>query len=211
VDETGFAPTLPTHQSWSVVGQPKRVPYEAPQGRRVNTLGAYFSHGPQTGRFDFYSLVSLPTLRTQPPRDPAEQAAAHGLSAEEVGKIDSVVFLGFLWTVAGRPAAAGNEWRRERPLHFVLDNYSVHKSARVKEEQAALAAAGIFLCYLPAYSPELSRMEPQWQNLKGAGMPERSYTTAGELKQAVDRACLRQAKELRQLHAETTALLPRTP
>lgn len=202
---------MPTSHSWSERGTPRRVSYEAPQGRRVNTLGAYFSHGPQTGRFECYSLASLPVSRSKQPLCPAAQAAAHGLTEEEVGKLDSEVFLGFLWTVAGRPADAGNDWRRERPLHFVVDNYSVHQSGRVKQEQPALAAAGIHLFYLPSYSPDLSRIEPHWQNLKGAGMPERTYRTAGELKKAVDVACLRKAKELRQIYAETTALLPRTP
>jgi putative transposase len=211
VDEAGFAPTLPTRQSWSEVGQRRRIPYEAPQGRRVNTLGAYFSHGPQTGHFEFYSLVTLPTRRQKHPPAVAVQAVAHGLTAEEVGKIDSEVFLAFLWTVAGRPSEAGEDWRRERPVHFVVDNYSVHKSERVQQEQAALAAAGIHLFYLPSYSPELSRMEPHWQNLKGAGMPERTYPTAGALKRAVDLACLRTAKELRQSYAEPAVSLPRTP
>lgn len=211
MDETGFAPSLPTRSSWSEVGKPRRVPYEAPQGRRVNTLGAYFSHGPQTGQFEFYSLVSLPASRGKQPLPLAEQAAAHGLTAEEVGKIDAEVFLGFLWTVAGRPTDAGNDWRLERPVYFVVDNYSVHKCERVQQEQPALAAAGIYLFYLPSYTPELSRIEPHWQNLKGEGMPERTYSTAGELKKAVDVACLRKAKELRQIHPETPALVPRTP
>jgi hypothetical protein len=211
VDEAGFAPTLPISYSWSVVGQPRRVPYEAPQGRRVNALGAYFSHGPCAGTLDFYSLASLPVRRGKEPLPVAEQAATHGLTAEEVGKIDSEVFLGFLWTVAGRPADGGENWQRERPLHFVVDNYSVHKSERVKQEQPALAAAGIQLFYLPSYSPELSRMEPHWQNVKGAGMPERSQTTAGALKHAVDLALIRKACELREAYTDTLNLLPRTP
>lgn len=211
MDEAGFAPTLPTRQSWSERGQPRRVPYEAPQGRRVNTLGAFFSHGPQTGQFEFFSLATLPQSRQKQPPSPAAQAVAHGLTEAEVGKLDSEVFLAFLWTVAGRPSHAGSDWRRERPVHFVVDNYSVHKSERVQQEQAALVAAGIHLFYLPAYSPELSRIEAHWQNLKGAGMPERTHLTAGALKSAVDRACLRMAKELRQSYAETAALLSRTP
>ena len=211
VDEAGFAPTLPTSYSWSVKGQPRCVAYEAPQGRRVNALGAYFSHGPQTGALAFYSLASLPKPRGKQPPSLAEQAAAQGLEEEEVGKLDAEVFLGFLWTVAGRPADAGADWRRERPLHFVVDNYSVHRSERVRLEQGSLAAAGIHLFYLPAYSPELSRMEPHWQDLKGPGMPERSQSLLGNLKQAVDRALVRKAIELRQVHQKTDHLLPRTP
>ena len=203
VDEAGFAPTLPTSYSWSVKGQPRCVAYEAPQGRRVNALGAYFSHGPQAGTLTSFSLASLPERRGKDPLPREQQAAAQGLRGEEVGKIDSEVFLAFLWTVAGRPADAGGDWRRERPVHFVVDNYSVHTSERVKLEQRALAAAGIHLFYLPSYSPELSRMEPQWRDIKGPGMPERSQTLLGNLKQAVDVALARRAIELRQVHQGT--------
>ena len=62
--------TLPTGSSWSAVGQALRVPYEAPQGRRINVIGAYFSHGPEVGRFEYasyaspvsYTHLTLPTI-----------------------------------------------------------------------------------------------------------------------------------------------------
>ena len=211
VDEAGFAPTLPTSYSWSLRGQPRPVAYEAPQGRRVNVIAGYFTHGPQAGTLTSFSLASLPKRRGKAPVPREQQAAKHGLAAEEVGKIDSEVFLAFLWTVAGRPADAGADWRRERPVHFVVDNYSVHTSERVKLERRALATAGIHLFYLPAYSPELSRMEPQWRDIKGPGMPERSQALVGQLKQAVDLALARKAVELRHAHQGTDHLLPRTP
>lgn len=47
---------------------------------------------------------------------------------EDVGKIDSEVFLAFVWQLGGRPTDAPPDWKRERPL--VVDNYSVHKGAR---------------------------------------------------------------------------------
>ena len=43
------------------------------------------------------------------PKPLAEQAAAYGLTAEEIGVIDSEVFLGFVWQLAGRAVAAGGE------------------------------------------------------------------------------------------------------
>ena len=42
LDECGFAPTLPTGYSWTLPGERRFVRYEAPQGRRVNALAAYF-------------------------------------------------------------------------------------------------------------------------------------------------------------------------
>jgi hypothetical protein len=198
IDEAGFAPTLPTSYSWGPVGQRLRVPYEAPQGRRVNVIGGYFSHGPQAGTFSFLSFAALPRSRSQQPRkSEAERAAAHGLAPEAVGVIDSEVFLAFAWMLAGRPRDGAPGWRRERPLHLVVDNYSVHKSERVKEELPRLAAADVHLFYLPPYSPELSEIEPIWQDVKYRGLPVRSHPLLGGLKGAVDLALAGKAVELR--------------
>lgn len=46
LDESGFSPSLPLGHSWSLPGQRKRVPYEYPQGRRVNVLATYEPLGP---------------------------------------------------------------------------------------------------------------------------------------------------------------------
>jgi transposase len=50
LDQSGFAPTLPTGYSWGRLGTRLVVPYEAPQGRRVNVVGAlapYAAGGPR--------------------------------------------------------------------------------------------------------------------------------------------------------------------
>lgn len=199
VDQAGFALTLPTNYSWGPVGQRLGIPYEAPQGRRVNAVGGYFSHGPQAGTLSFLTFAALPRSRAKQPRkSAAERAAQHGLTGEEVGVIDSEVFLAFVWLLAGRPVDAAAEWRRERPLHLALDNYSVHKSDRVKEELPRLAAADIHLFYLPPYSPELSRIEPIWQDVKYRHLTVRSHGSLGELKRAVDRGLCGKAVELRE-------------
>jgi len=171
-------------------------------------MGAYFTHGPLTGAFPFVSFASLPKSRAKQPRKTeAERAADHGLLPEEVGGLDAEGFLAFLWTIAGRPAAEASEsWRRDRPLVIVLDNYSVHKSTRVKEEVERLRAANIELFYLPSYSPELSKIEPIWQDVKYREMQTRSYTDLGALKRAVDRALAAKAIMLR----EAAPLLHRT-
>jgi hypothetical protein len=170
----------------------------------VNVIGAYFSHGPLAGEFPFVSYASLPRNKAKQPRKSAdEQAAAHGLRPEEVGTLDAEVFLAFLWTLAGKGGEQGADWRRERPLMVALDNYSVHKSERVKQELPALTAADIHLVYLPAYSPELSAIEPIWRDVKYHGLPERSYRTCGGLKRAVDRSLAGKAIQLREAQRET--------
>jgi DDE superfamily endonuclease len=189
------------------VGTPLRVGYEAPQGRRLNVIGGYFSHGPEAGRFEFASLASLPEGSRKPgapPRKPlTERAAAHGLTEDEVGVIDSEVFLAFVWQLAGRPVEGADPWRRERPLVVVVDNYQVHRSERVRAELPGLRAADIHLFYLPAYSPELSRIEAIWHDVKYHRLPTRSYRELGLLKRAVERALVEKRLDLRQAHAQS--------
>jgi putative transposase len=205
LDEAGFAMTLPTSYSWSLVGEALRVPYEAPQGRRVNALGAYFSQGPDAGRFAFESYASVPKQKGKTTRKtPAEIAAAHGLEPDCLGPIDSERLLAFLWRIAGRPALYLDDWRRKRPLWIVLDNYSVHKSQALKEALSHLEAANVFLFYLPAYSPELSEIEPIWRAVKGHGMPYRSHTVLGQMKRAVDDALSDKARQLQEGQTKTT-------
>ena len=213
IDEAGFAPTLPTSYSWSPVGEPLSVPYEAPQGRRVNAIGAYFSHGPLAGEFHFETCARLPERRTPKPergeRRLAERAARHGLVPEDVGVIGSDRLLAFVWKVAGRPAIAADDWRREIPLVIAIDNYSVHKSERVQAELPLLAAADIYFFYLPAYSPELSRIEAVWLDTKHHELTQRSYIRLGELKSAVDAGLTRKAAALREAHGPTVESLRR--
>ena len=207
VDEAGFSMTLPPGGSWFPVGERLHVPYEAPQGRRVNVIGAHFTHGPQAGRFEVQSWASLPKRRAkQPCKTLEQQAAAHGLPVEEVGPIDAERVLAFVWRVAGRPADAPEGWQRVRPLKVVLDNYSVHTSQTLVDALPALEGAGVQLVKLPSYSPELSRIEPDWHDVKQHGMPVRSFERVADLKQAVDTALARKAEQLRQGTAKTTSL-----
>jgi hypothetical protein len=210
LDEAGFAPTLPTTYSWSPVGERLEVPYEAPEGRRVNAVGAYFTHGPEAGEFHHQTWASLPKSRAKKQVPTlAEQAAAHELQPEEVGRIDSDRLLAFVWKIAGRPGIHADDWRRERPLVVVLDNYSVHKSQEVQAAQPALAAANVTLWYLPAYSPELSGIEAIWHHVKHREMVTRSHEVLGGLKREVDKTLARKAAALRAARSTITHLLRR--
>jgi hypothetical protein len=196
-DEVGFAMTLPVCYSWTLTGVRLCIPYEAPQGRRVNGIGAYCTHGVEAGRLVYELCASLPkNMAKQPRKTPAERAAAHELVVEQVGMVDGERLVRFIWKVAGRPALYLEGWQRDRPLVIVLDNYSVHKGERVKAERAAFEAAGITLFYLPSYSPELSGIEPIWQDVKHHDMTHRSHTVLGALFQAVEAALSRKATEL---------------
>ncbi len=162
LDEAGFAPTQPVSYTWCREGTRAVVPYVAPQGRRVNVIGALFPHGLRR-RFTYQSTT---------------------------GKIDSTVFLEFVWRDVARlpaaPTALRPSYRRRRRCVIVLDNYSVHRSAAIKEVVPRLRAAGIVFFYLPPYSPELNTIEGLWRHTKYEKLSERSYATADLLKEAVD-------------------------
>jgi DDE superfamily endonuclease len=207
LDEAGFSMTLPPCRSWFPEGKRLEVAYEAPQGRRVNAIGAHFTHGPEAGRFAYQSWACLPKSRAKKQRKtPEEVAAAHGLAVEEVGPIDSERLVAFIWRAAGRVGAAGEGWVRERPLMVVLDNYAVHTSEAVENAKEELQGAGVHLEYLPSYSPELSRIEPDWNDIKQHHLPVRSFAQVADLKRAVDAALARKARQLQQVHTKTIDL-----
>ncbi len=72
------------------------------------------------------------------------------------------------------------------PRVVVLDNAGIHTSKAVKAARPGLAKLGIFLYYLPAYSPELNRIEPVFKPVKHHDMPTRSFTTRADLHRAVE-------------------------
>jgi hypothetical protein len=199
--------TLPTTYSWFPQGQRLRVPYQAPQGRRVNVIGAYVTHGPDAGRFAYRSWAVLPKSRAKHPRTtPAERAATHGLTVEEVGPIDAERLVAFLWHIAGRPADAAPTWRRVRPLVIALDNYSVHTGQTITAARPLLAAANVQLVYLARYCPEQSDIEPVWNDVKAHQLPIRSFAQVADLKHAVDDALAHKAHLLQHAHVKTTNL-----
>ena len=173
----------------------------------MNAIGAHFTHGPLAGHFEFQSWAMLPKSRAKKARKtPEQRAAAHGLGVEEIGPITSERLLEFIWKAAGRGRDGGEGWKRERDLVVVLDNYSVHTSKVVEEAKGALEAAGVHLMYLPSYSPELSRIEPDWNDIKQHHLPVRSFDQVGDLKEAVDSALARKAHQLQQARTKTTSL-----
>jgi hypothetical protein len=205
LDEAGFAMTLSTSYSWFPQGERLQVPYEASQGRRVHAIGAYFTHGPEAGRLEYHTWATLPKRRAKKQRKtPEEGAAVHGLRVDDVGVIPSERFLAFVWLAAGRPDEAPAAWKRVRPLMIVVDTYALHTSQTVAEACRQVQAADVHLAYLPAYRPELSAIEPVWNDVTQHQLPVRSFEQVGELKQAVDDAWARKAHQLQQAHTKTT-------
>jgi putative transposase len=84
------------------------------------------------------------------------------------------------------------------PRVVVLDNAGIHTSKQVKAERKALSRQGIYLYFLPPYSPELNESEPVFKQVKHQDIPIRSHTSKPELRTSVESGfatrshCLRQ-------------------
>ena len=72
------------------------------------------------------------------------------------------------------------------PRVVVLDNAGIHTSKAVKAARPGLAKLGVYLYYLPPYSPELNRIEPVFEQVKHHDMPTRSFTSKADLRAAVE-------------------------
>jgi putative transposase len=86
------------------------------------------------------------------------------------------------------------------PLVVVLDNASFHRSREVREALPALWARGIYLYYLPPYSPELNDVERLFRRIKHQELPERAYTPLTALVDAVEGAFVRCEADLLAQH-----------
>ena len=64
------------------------------------------------------------------------------------------------------------------PRVVVLDNAGLHTSKVVKAARRALAKGGVYLYYLPPYSPELNDIERLFRVIKHHELPERTWTAA---------------------------------
>jgi transposase len=100
------------------------------------------------------------------------------------------------WTSADLVAFLQELPASGRPRVVVLDNAGLHTSKVVRAARPALARLGIYLYYLPPYSPELNRIEAVFRQVKYQRMPTRSYAGLGELRLAVEKALRDQRKSL---------------
>ena len=198
LDQCGVAPALPLRYTWAREGTRPLARYEAPQGRRVNVLGAFAPFGPQ-------------------PRFVHESRLASGGKLDSVGLLDFICHeivglrggYGALTSLASDPTVATaratrlaiRRARRGVPATVVLDNYGVHHSRVVKAVLPTLEALGVSFYYLPPYSPKPNRIEPEWHALKYHRLAHCSFTTGPALKAAVDTALASRAAELTPSHS----------
>jgi transposase len=73
------------------------------------------------------------------------------------------------------------------PRVVVLDNAGLHTSRVIRQARRSLAAAGIYLYFLPPYCPELNEIEPVFRQVKNQEIPKRSHATRIGRREAVER------------------------
>ena len=74
------------------------------------------------------------------------------------------------------------------PTVVVLDNGSIHRGTETRAAVSDLWARGVYLSFLPPYSPELNEIEPVFRVIKHDELPERRSTTMPALVEAVHTA-----------------------
>lgn len=75
-----------------------------------------------------------------------------------------------------------------KPTVVVLDNARVHTAAKVRKQLGYWQQRGLFLFYLPAYSPHLNLAERLWKELKARWLKPSDYLTTDSLFYAVKMA-----------------------
>lgn len=63
----------------------------------------------------------------------------------------------------------------------VLDNAPVHRSKSIQAMQKVWATRGLFIFYLPPYSPHLNIIERLWKELKARWLRPADYETSQQL------------------------------
>ena len=73
----------------------------------------------------------------------------------------------------------------KRKTVVVLDNASIHRSAAFQTQVPIWEQKGLFLYFLPAYSPELNLIEILWRLIKYSWLPFSAYVSFDALSKAV--------------------------
>ena len=87
----------------------------------------------------------------------------------------------------------------------VLDNATVHRNHKVKELRPIWEKRGLFLFYLPPYSPHLNIAETLWRILKGKWIRPKDYASTDTLFYAANRILAAVGKSLFIKYAHTVA------
>lgn len=83
-----------------------------------------------------------------------------------------------------------------KPTVVVLDNARIHTARKVKERIRCWQTRGLYIFYLPPYSPHLNIAERFWKELKSRWLKPADYRSAEHLFYAVNLALAAVGKDL---------------
>lgn len=86
---------------------------------------------------------------------------------------------------------------RSKLTVVVLNNARIHTGQKMRERLAAWRQRGLFVFYLPTYSPHLNIAETIWRKLKYEWLAAEDYGSKGHLQYAVRQALSAFGKSLR--------------
>lgn len=82
-----------------------------------------------------------------------------------------------------------NTWRSglTKPTVLVLDNARIHRSASLAAQLTTWQQQGLFIFFLPTYSPHLNRIERLWLKAKQRWLNPIDYESLASLRCALER------------------------
>jgi transposase len=83
-----------------------------------------------------------------------------------------------------------------KPTVIVLDNARIHTARKIKERLKYWQQRGLYIFYLPPYSPHLNIIERLWRELKQRWLKPENYSSADNLFYSVSLALASVGKEL---------------
>lgn len=75
----------------------------------------------------------------------------------------------------------------DQPTYIVLDNASLHRAKIIGERSKVWQSRGLYLFFLPPYSPHLNIAETMWRHLKGGWLKAEDYLEDESLAYALNR------------------------
>lgn len=96
-------------------------------------------------------------------------------------------------------------FRINKKTFVVLDNASVHRNAKIRQMRPVWEKRGLFLFYIPPYSPHLNIVETLWRVMKGKWLRPQDYVCADTLFYAMNRALAAIGRDLKINYAHYAA------
>lgn len=87
-------------------------------------------------------------------------------------------------------------WKLTKPTVVVLDNARIHTADKVRQRLVDWHQRGLYVFYLPPYSPHLNLAERLWKELKARWLRPEDYQTSNHLFYAVWLALAAVGREL---------------